>query len=200
MAKWSNQHHPGAVTAIGIAANEIDHRPTNEPGKIYPLAELGITEADGLQLYYDAGVTFGGHYHIWDRLSCLFCPLQGLKNFRSLRNIHPDLWSEIVALVDRITAYDSLREGETARDLDDRFRLEDRISEIEVDRQVLEGQIFRLKAETKTMKTQNSRRQRLIDGFFVTFFQFFSSYSADCWGSTENLFNAYAVIADTDRM
>jgi hypothetical protein len=62
MAKWSNRHHPGAVIAIGIAANEIDHRPTNEPGEIYPLAELGITEADGLQLCYDAGVTFGGHY------------------------------------------------------------------------------------------------------------------------------------------
>jgi hypothetical protein len=62
------------------------------------------------------------------------------------------LWSEIVALGDRITAYDSLREGATARDLDDRFRIEDQISEIEVERQVMEGQIFRLKAEIKGLK------------------------------------------------
>jgi hypothetical protein len=53
---------------------------------------------------------------------------------------------------DRITAYDFLREGSTARDLDNRFRLEDRISEIEVVRQVLEGNIFRLKVEIKTLK------------------------------------------------
>jgi hypothetical protein len=153
MSKWTNANYPGAVTAIGIAANEVDHRPTNEHGKIYPLAELGITEQDGLQLCYDAGVTFGGHYEIWDRLSCLYCPLQGIKNLRRLRNIHHDLWAEIVAIGDRITAYDSLREGATARDLDNRFKLEDEIGRIEASRQELAGQIFRLKAEIKGLKS-----------------------------------------------
>jgi hypothetical protein len=153
MRRWLNANYPGAITAIGIAADEAEARPVDMPGKIYPLVDEGITQADALQLCYDAGIDFEGHYNIWDRLSCFCCPLQGVKNLRRLRNLRPDLWARIQEIGDKITSYTSMREGATAQDLDRRFKIEDRIARIEADRQVLEGEIFLLKKEIKGLKS-----------------------------------------------
>lgn len=154
MRKWAAEHYPGALTAIGIAVDEAETRPVDMPRKIYPLVHEGITQADALQLCYDHGVDFHGHYKVWDRLSCYCCPLQGLKNLRRMHHKHPTLWEQIKEIGDGITCqYQSLREGATARDLDERFKVEDEIARIEADRQELEGKIFRRKKAIKGMKS-----------------------------------------------
>lgn len=111
MKRGLNANYPGAQTAIGIAADEAEARPFDLPGKTYPLVEEGITQADTLQICYDAGIDFEGHYRVWDRLSCFCCPLQGIKNLRRLRNFHPDLWIRAQNIGDLVTSYTSMREG-----------------------------------------------------------------------------------------
>jgi hypothetical protein len=46
-----------------------------------------------------------------------------------------------------------MREGATARDLDQRFLIEDGNARIEADRQELEREIFRLKKQIKGLKS-----------------------------------------------
>ena len=60
MKRGLNANYPGAQTAIGIAADEAEARPFDLPGKTYPLVEEGITQADTLQICYDARNRFRG--------------------------------------------------------------------------------------------------------------------------------------------
>lgn len=56
-----DQHNRGAVVMIGIAADEPDRLAKERaPGKIFPLAEWGITEAECLAGCYAAGYDWEG--------------------------------------------------------------------------------------------------------------------------------------------
>lgn len=68
--KALDQHNKGNIVLIGIAADEPD-RLTKEraPGKTFPLAEWGITEAECLAGCYAAGYDWEGLYEKLDRVS-----------------------------------------------------------------------------------------------------------------------------------
>ncbi len=64
-----------ALHLIGLAADEA-HRCKDGQHNRYPLVELGITEAQALQICYDRGFDWGGLYEIYHRASCWCCPFQ----------------------------------------------------------------------------------------------------------------------------
>lgn len=78
--KALDQHNKGNIVLIGIAADEPD-RLTKEraPGKTFPLAERGITEAECLAGCYAAGYDWEGLYEKLDRVSCACCAAKNLK-------------------------------------------------------------------------------------------------------------------------
>ena len=85
---------------IGIAADEA----WRCKGLNYPLVDWGITEAEALQLCYDRGFDFGGLYEIYHRASCWCCPFQRIRELRSLRKHHPELWARLLDLDNRALA------------------------------------------------------------------------------------------------
>lgn len=89
---------------IGIAADEpnrliykVQHcKKRNQTiYKSYPLADLGITEAEALQYCYDKGFNWGGLYKHFKRVSCWCCPLKNLKELKMLYQFYPELWQEL---------------------------------------------------------------------------------------------------------
>ena len=85
------------IQYIGIAADE-SKRTEKFAGidrkiiKRYPLVEWGMTEADCLHYCYDHGITWNGLYKHFKRMSCWLCPLQGMKDARSLYTYYPEKW------------------------------------------------------------------------------------------------------------
>ena len=79
---------------IGIAVDETERLEKNKNFKNlrYPLAEWGITEQQVLEYCYSKGFDWGGLYEKFNRVSCLCCPLQGLKELRVLYKEFPHLW------------------------------------------------------------------------------------------------------------
>lgn len=86
-----------AIHYIGIAADE-SNRCKTEKNKRYPLVELGITEAQALQICYDRGFDWNGLYEIYHRCSCWCCPLQRIDELRKLRRHHPGLWKRLMEM------------------------------------------------------------------------------------------------------
>lgn len=113
---------------VGIAFDEQE-RITDNPHKLYPLAEWGMTEADCLQYCYQHGYNWNEDgvelYDILDRVSCWCC---GNKNLKELKNIYlhlPKYWSWLKGLQSRIDR-PFRRDGKTIFDLEDRFKQEER--------------------------------------------------------------------------
>lgn len=125
------------VQCIGFAADEA-HRADrtnggrNRAGKYtefrYPLIEWGISERDALDYCLERGFTWDGLYKVFDRVSCMCCPLGGIGHARLLRKHYPELWEQML----RMESW--LPEGHLGRrfyneitlsDLDTRFTGED---------------------------------------------------------------------------
>lgn len=119
---------------IGIAADEPD-RLRRKPGLLYPLAEIGWTEADCWAWCEERGV-LSPLYASHKRGGCFFCPCQSIGELRKVRATHPDLWALMMRwdsdLLDdeatssggkRLLSYDSRLH--TLHDFEARFRLED---------------------------------------------------------------------------
>lgn len=94
-----------AIVYIGLAADE-QHRIAKEhkPYKLYPLADLGMTEQDCLIYCREHGESWEQEgidlYDILDRVSCWCCRN---KNQHELKEIHdhlPDTWRRLCALED----------------------------------------------------------------------------------------------------
>ena len=124
---------PGAVSCVGLAADETDRLETSEAKsrKItcrYPLIEYGIKEAQALQYCYDKGYTWDGLYQIFDRVSCFCCPLQRLGELRKLRRYFPDLWSRMLDWDSQLdTSWGvGFRGYQTVHDLERKFHEADR--------------------------------------------------------------------------
>ena len=116
------------VQYIGIAADEskrtnkfagIDH----QLEKRYPLVEWGMTERDCLQYCYDHGITWNGLYSHFHRMSCWLCPLQSLRDARSLYHFYPDKWEQLKAMDDK--SRNKWKITKSVRDLERRFKRED---------------------------------------------------------------------------
>ena len=125
---------PGGVMCIGFAADEMrrcetkSQRELQDKGKVrYPLIEAGITERDALKMCYDLGYTWSGLYDHFKRVSCFCCPLQSLRDCRTLRTHYPHYWQRMLEM-------DAARPGhnrgfhayDTVHDLERRFAEEDR--------------------------------------------------------------------------
>lgn len=124
---------PGAVSAIGIAVDESHRMQSKEMVRrgikaIYPLVEWGLSEADALAYCRSLGYDWGGLYDNFRRVSCFCCHLQGLSELRRLRHHFAALWAQMLEW----DARQDVRHGvgfkgyATVRDLDARFREEDR--------------------------------------------------------------------------
>lgn len=67
------------------------------PGKTFPLAEWGITEAECLAGCYAAGYDWEGLYEKLDRVSCACCAAKNLKELRNIYNDMPEVWADLQA-------------------------------------------------------------------------------------------------------
>lgn len=123
---------PDAVTAIGFAADEAKRTETKnmrrKAGKVrFPLIEWGITEATALAYCREKGFMWGGLYDHFRRVSCFCCPLKGLDEIRVLRHHFPALWITMLKWDREMPDNRGFKGYATVRDLDARFREEDRM-------------------------------------------------------------------------
>lgn len=119
---------------IGFAADEphrLKRKRNQHPSKRYPLVEWGVTEAQALEGCYRAGYHWNGLYQDFSRVSCWCCPLQSLKDLRTLREKYPAMWAELRRLDDRAieqfgrdNAFGQFRPKESVRMLELRFDFE----------------------------------------------------------------------------
>lgn len=79
----------------GISYDERE-RASRNAGKRnikYPLIDWEMTEKDCLKYCYKHGFNWGGLYEKFDRVSCYLCPLQRLKELKTIYKEFPELWS-----------------------------------------------------------------------------------------------------------
>ena len=91
--------------------------------KRFPLIDWGWTEADCLQFCYDNGITFGGLYEHFSRLSCWCCPLHTIQELRDLYHFYPEKWEELKDMDDR--SRNKYSDAGSVRELEERFKRED---------------------------------------------------------------------------
>ena len=91
----------GGQTYIGIAADEPE-RAARSPGKLMPLVEAGMPEADRLELCYSRGHTWEQDgvrlYDVLDRVSCWCCRNKNLKELEAMREHLPRYYEMLVAI------------------------------------------------------------------------------------------------------
>lgn len=108
---------------IGIAADEPERHENKPKNVLHPLFDWGVTEEDALQYCYSKGFDWGGLYEDFDRVSCWCCPLQSMKNLKTLHNKHHVLWQELKAMDRR--ARNKFKKNYTVEDLEEKFNKED---------------------------------------------------------------------------
>lgn len=122
--KALDQHNKGNIVLIGIAADEPDRLiKERAPGKTFPLAEWGITEAECLAGCYAAGYDWEGLYEKLDRVSCACCAAKNLKELRNIYNDMPEVWADLQARQSK-TSRPFKGPGKSVGDLAIRFELE----------------------------------------------------------------------------
>lgn len=117
---------------VGIAADEPS-RIKDDPFKLYPLVEWGMTEKDCLDYCHSKGFYWmekgcNGNdsielYDVLDRVSCWCC---GYKNLKELKNIYiylPEYWERLRGLQSRLSM-PMKGEGKSVFDLEERFKKE----------------------------------------------------------------------------
>lgn len=86
------------VYYVGIAKDEESRLASLAKGnKISLLAECGFTEKDAYELCEQHGL-LSPIYSFADRNGCFFCPNAKQREFRHLREHHPDLWGRMLEL------------------------------------------------------------------------------------------------------
>jgi len=107
---------------LGIAKDE-EHRAKRKEHKNkhtkFPLIEWGITEKQALEYCYKEGFKWGGLYKKFNRVSCWCCPLQPLKELKTLYNEFPELWAELKRL-DKLS-YRQFRSDYSVEQLENKF-------------------------------------------------------------------------------
>ena len=103
-----------AEVALGISTDELGRvrssfDPRNpEQRRVYPLVDLGLDREDCRTLILRAGVAEP------PKSACWFCPFQAPRQWRRLRDEHPDRFAAAVELEERIDA--RYRAGRPERD------------------------------------------------------------------------------------
>lgn len=91
---------------IGIAADESKRlEKERKPYKLFPLAEMGVTEPEALKGCYTAGFYWeeNGYrlYDLLDRVSCWCCANKNLKELRNIFTYLPGYWDRLKELQSR---------------------------------------------------------------------------------------------------
>lgn len=111
---------------IGIALDEPD-RIKDDPMKLYPLIEWGMTEEDCLQYCYQHGYNWNEDgvelYNILDRVSCWCCQNKNLKELKNIYTYLPNYWQMLRGLQSRIDR-PMKGEGKSIFELEEKFKKE----------------------------------------------------------------------------
>lgn len=112
---------------VGIAYDE-PRRIKNNPNKIYPLADLKMTEADCLQYCRDQGYNWLEDgidlYSILDRVSCWCCANKNLKELKNYYKHLPRYWEKL-KMIQRQTNRPMKYNKYTVFELEDKFKKEE---------------------------------------------------------------------------
>lgn len=118
------------VEYVGIAADERHRINRNRNGnrvKIYPLLELGLTEADCMSYCRSTDWNWREGdcdlYDILDRVSCKYCGNKNLKELKNLYLYEKPIWEELKDLQSKIDR--PFRNGKTIFELEERFKDEE---------------------------------------------------------------------------
>lgn len=121
------------IQCLGYASDESarveKHKARKVPrfqGYGYPMVDWGITENHALEYCREHGLTWGGLYDIFDRVSCWCCPLGGIAHARKIYHRFPMLWHRMLEMESWLPEQYRRYAGEsTVSDLDRRFYKED---------------------------------------------------------------------------
>lgn len=113
----------GAITYIGIAADEPSRFHTLSETKRSPLVEYDWTESM-CRDWCKANDLLSPIYTTALRGGCWFCHNQGINQLRKLRRNYPDLWALLLKW-DKDSPVSFKGDGHTVRDFDKRFQMEE---------------------------------------------------------------------------
>lgn len=98
LEKYNKSQPTDAKYYVGIAKDEEDRLLSLAKGnKISLLQECGFTEADAFDLCKQYGL-LSPIYEFAPRNGCFFCPNAKEKEFRHLRDHHPELWQRMLEM------------------------------------------------------------------------------------------------------
>lgn len=126
--KSIENHCKGCVEYVGIAVDETNRlvKERNE-NKIFPLAELNMTEKDCIEYCYSKGFYWNENgvelYGILDRVSCWCCCNKNLKELKNIYLHLPIYWEKLKELQSK-TGRPMKGEGKSVFDLEERFKNE----------------------------------------------------------------------------
>lgn len=123
LEKW--QKTAGEYKSIvGIAADEKKRigRATVK-GKILPLVDYGITEAEAFDICRKADLLSPAYNGGRQRLGCWFCHNQRISELRRLRHEYPYLWNRLLEM--EKDSFRTFKPGKTVLDFEKRFSRED---------------------------------------------------------------------------
>lgn len=117
-----------AQVYVGIAADETNRLQKERASyKRFFLIEIGMTEADCLELCYQHGFDWEENgirlYDILDRVSCWCCSNKNLKELKNIYQYLPAYWERLKNLQSR-TERPMKGPGKSVYDLEERFRAE----------------------------------------------------------------------------
>ena len=126
--KAIEKHCNGSYEYVGIAADETKRLEKERNGfKLFPLAELGMTEADCLTYCHNKGFWWIENgiplYEILDRVSCWCCANKNLKELKNIYDHLPEYWDRLKDLQSK-TERPMKGDGKSVFDLEKRFRKE----------------------------------------------------------------------------
>lgn len=111
---------------VGIACDETN-RISDDPHKIYPLIEWGMTESDCLKFCYDNGFSWDEDgvelYSILDRVSCWCCQNKNLKELKNMYVYLPKYWERLKGIQSRCVI-PMKGKGKSVFELESRFKKE----------------------------------------------------------------------------
>lgn len=121
------------VQCIGYAADELKRVEKHNQKKSswfqsydYPMVTWGVTEEQALAYCKERGLTWGGLYDIFDRVSCWCCPLGGITRARKIYHKFPALWHHMLEMESWLPEGHRRFTGKyTLSELDQRFYKED---------------------------------------------------------------------------
>lgn len=79
-----------------------------------------MSENDCLNYCYNKGLTWGGLYEKFDRVSCWCCPLKNLKELRVIYKEYPNYWCKLKEM-DKKT-YRKFRVDYSVQELEEKFK------------------------------------------------------------------------------